>query len=302
MFTRMLSRSILSSPDGFLWYPEGDGGTVTPPPASGTTPPPASTTPPPSSSPASAGTPPPAPTTQFTYGEDRSRWVPPDVFKKAESLTNRTAAELAKLRADLTERDRRIAVLAGVTPPSPEEAEAEKVAAAFYSLPQFAHLRGVTPELLQRLTALAQQGETFTEARDSVWNGQADKFLRTMEQAFADEIGAQTLTPGQSRKLRAAFGAWIPDQRTDPDGHAAFDKRYNAGDENLIAEFLKEFVADLLEPARRQATIPFAQRRAVPRGGPSAPVVSQKQKPDLTKMTAQEMLDYAEKEAEALGR
>jgi hypothetical protein len=228
--------------------------------------------------------------------------VRPDVFKNAERLNNKTAAEIETLRRELAARDRRIQALAGVTPTDPDQAEAERVANAFYSLPQFAHLRHVTPEFLNRVAQLVEQGSSLSEARDHVYNQQADRFLTSMDRAFADEIGAETLTPSQQRKLRAAFGAWIPDKQTDPDAHAAFDKRYNAGDESLITEFLKEFTTDVLEPARRQATVPIAQRRPVPQGGRSTPVVSQTQKPDYSKMSVGEMLDAAEKEAERVGR
>jgi hypothetical protein len=310
MFKTHLLRYLVSSPDGLLWQDPSAGGTAgaggtTAPPAGGTTTPPAGGT---TTPPAGGTTTPPAGTQQppggqqFTYPEDRSGWVKPDVHKKAESLVNRTAAELTKLKADLAERDRKIAALAGVTVPSADETEAEKVAAAFYSLPQFAHLKGLTPEFLASVKALVDQGSTFAEARDHLYNQQADRFLASLETTFAEEIGAQSLTPGQARKLRAAFGASMPDQREDPEGFAKFRQRYDAGDESLISEFIKEYVSDMLEPARRQATVPIAQRRPVPRGGPSTSVVTTKQKPDYSKMSLQEMLDHGEKEAESLGR
>lgn len=296
----MRSRSLVSSPDGLFWYPDPDGGGA-PPPAGATpppagTPPPTGTTPPPA---AAAGTPPPS---KYTYDEDRSNWVRPDVFKNAERLNNKTAGEIENLRRQLLDRDRRIAALAGVAPVDPDQAEAEKVANAFYSLPQFAHLRNVTPELLDRMSKLVHESTSLTEARDHIYNQQADRLLTSIDRAFAEEIGAESLTPGQQRKLRAAFAAWIPDRQTDPEGHAAFDKRYNAGDETLITEFLKEFATDVLEPARRQATIPVAQRRPIPRSGGGGPVTSQPQKPDYSKMSVGEMLDAAEKDAERVGR
>ncbi len=304
MFQRLLFRSLLSSPDGLLWYPNDDGGAApppaggaTPPPAGTATPPPAGATPPPAG--AAGATPPPS---KYEYPEDRSAWVPPDKYKKAEGLVNRTSAEIAKLRSDLEASNRRIAALAGITPPNADDAEAEKIANAFYSLPQFAHLKHLTPEFLTKVGQLVEQGASLSDARDHVYNQQADRFLGAMDRAFAEEIGAETLSPGQQRKLRAAFGAWIPDKQTQPDEHAAFDKRYNAGDETLIAEFLKEYAAEILEPARRQATIPIAQRRPVPRGGGGGPVTSQQQKPDYSKMSVSEMLDAAEKEAERVGR
>lgn len=299
MRTRFLC-FIASAPDGLLWYPDPDGGT---PPPAGATPPPAgappagTTTPPPA---AADGTPPPK--KQFTYEEDRSNWVRPDIFKNAERATTKSAAEIENLRREIAARDRRIQVLAGVAPVDPDQAEAEKVANAFYSLPQFAHLKHLTPELLNRVAQIANEGPSLSEARDHLYNQQADRFLTSLDRAFADEIGAETLTPTQQRKLRAVFGAWVPDSKTDPEAHAAFDKRYNAGDETLIAEFLKEFVSDFVEPARRQATVPITQRRPVPRGGASSPVTTQTQKPDYSKMSVTEMLEAAEKEAERVGR
>lgn len=297
----------MRSPDGLLWQSSNDGTPPaggTPPPLSGTPPPAGGTPTPPSSGtpPPAGGTPPPTPSSQFTYPEDRSRWVDPDKHRKAEQAVNRTASELAKAKADLVERDRRIAALAGVTPTSPEDAEAQRVAEAFYALPQFSHLKGITPELLGQMKALIADGASIVQARDHVYNQQADRFLGSLDVAFAETIGLDKLTPGQQRKLHAAFGAFMPDARTDPDAYGAFQKRYDSGDETLIEEFLKEYTDDMLEPARRQAAVPLAVRPRVPRGGPGAPVVTAKPKPDYSKMTTQQMLDAAEDEAKAVGR
>jgi hypothetical protein len=237
----------------------------------------------------------------WTFKEDRSNWIPPEKFKTAEAATNRTASELERARTLIAEQNRRIAALAGVTSPKPEEAEAQAVADAFFALPQFAHLKFVTPEFVQRAMALMRDGESITAARDHVWNAHTDRFLDNLDAAFASEIGVDSLTPGQQRKLRAAFGALVPDEQTDPEAHAAFAKRYEANDPTLIDDFVKEYVADMLEPARRQATV-LTRRPPVPRSGPAAPVVTQRQKPNYAEMSVQQMLDAAEKEAEAVGR
>jgi len=237
----------------------------------------------------------------YTFKEDRSTWVDPDRYKKAETAVNRTAVELERARQQIADQQRRIAALAGVTPPNPEQDEAQKIAEAFYALPQFAHLRHVTPEFIQAAMALVRDGASITAARDHVWDAHTDRFLDHLDSRFASEIGVDALTPGQQRKLRAAFGALVPDEKADPQGHAAFAKRYEANDETLIEDFVKEYVADMLEPARRQAMIPTL-RRPVPRSGPGAPVVTQKPKADYTSMTVPQMLEAAEKEAEAVGR
>ena len=237
----------------------------------------------------------------YTYREDRSNWIDPDHYRRAEALVNRTASELERARGMIAEQNRRIAALAGVAPVNPEAEEAQKIADAFYALPQFQHLRYITPQFLQAVGGLIQDGASVTAARDHVWNAHTDRFLDRLDDAFASELGVDTLTPGQQRKLRAAFGALIPDERSDPQGHAAFAQRYEANDDTLIHDFVKEYVADMLEPARRQAMIP-TMRRPVPRSGPAAPVVTQKGKTDYSTMTVQQMLEHAEKEAESVGR
>src|SRR5262249_34383546 len=166
---------------------------------------------------------------------------------------------------------------------------------------QFAHLKHVTPELIEQVQRLATEGASIAEARDHVWNQHTDRFLDTLDQEFAAEIGVEKLTPGQVRKLHAAFGSLIPDERADAEASAAFERRCETSAPALISDFVKEYVADMLEPARRQATV-TTTRRPVPRSGPSAPVVTQRQQPDYSKMTVREMLDHAEKEAEAMGR
>ena len=237
----------------------------------------------------------------YTFKEDRSAWIDPERYKKAEAAVNRTAAELTRAHAEIAEHKKRIAALAGVTPPNPQDAEADKIAEAFFALPQFAHLKYLTPELLQSIAALVQDGASIQDARDHVWNAHTDRFLSRLDESFAGEIGVETLTAGQQRKLHAAFGALIPDERADPDAYATFKRRYEAGDQKLIDDFVTEYVADMLEPARRQATM-TTRRPVVPRSGPAAPVVTQRQKPDYSQMTVAQMLEHAEKEAEAVGR
>jgi len=253
--------------------------------------------------PASDGTTPAGsePKKSWTFPEDRTHWVNPETYKKSEALINRTATELERARAMIGEQQRRIAALAGVAPQNPDDVEAQKIADAFFAIPQFAHLRYITPEFLQSVGALLQDGSSIAAARDHVWNSHTDRFLDDLDAAFASEIGVDKLTVGQQGKLRAAFGALIPDERTNPEAHAIFARRYEANDRSLIEEFVKEYVSDMLEPARRQATIPTF-RRPVPRSGPTAPVVTQRAKPDYSNMTVSQMLDAAEKEAEAVGR
>ncbi len=282
-------RALISRPVGYLWADP-------PPPADPNAPPPAD----PNAPPADPNAPPPADKT-YSFKEDRSNWVAPDKLRAAETLTNRTAKELETLRIQITERDKRIAALAGIAPVDPDAAEADKIAQAFFALPQFAHLKGVTPELLDQVKALVADGASITAARDHVWNQHTDKFLGDLDAAFADEIGADTLTPGQQRKLHAAFDAMVPSPQ-DAEKFATFKKQFEQADPTLIAEFVQEYKADIIEPARRLATVPITQRRPVPRSGSAHPVVTQVPKPDYSKMSITEMLEDAEKRSVEAGR
>ncbi len=289
MFDRYSSR--VTSPLGYLW--------ADPPPAADK---PAGGDPPPTADKPAGGDPPPAADKTYSFKEDRSAWIAPEKLRAAETLTNRTARELETLKGQIAERDRKIAALAGVTVPDPDAVEADKIASAFFALPQFAHLKNVTPQLLDQVRALVSDGASITAARDHVWNQHTDKFLGDLDAEFAAEIGSDTLTAGQQRKLHAAFDAMVPNERTDPDAFATFKKRFEQADPKLISEFVKEYVSDMLEPARRQATVPVTQRPRVPRSGSAQPVIAQIPKPDYSKMSVTEMLEDAEKRSAAAGR
>jgi len=112
--------------------------------------------------------------------------------------------------------------------------------AAFYARPQLSHLKSITPDLV---SAPDQHGPTVPAARDQVWDTHADRFLERLDAAFAHAIGVETLTPGQSQHLRAAFAARVPDERADPAAHAVFARRYEANDDTLIDAFVQEYVA-----------------------------------------------------------
>jgi hypothetical protein len=280
------------APSGYLWDGAPAAEPVSPAPASPASPTPAPATPAAPATPSAA-----APAVV-----DRSTWIPPDKFRAAEAAINRTARELEQARNDIKERDRRIQeALSGGRTKSKEEADADQIAEAFYALPQFAHLRGLTADKLAIIDRLVEQGESVQAAATQVWDQHTDKFLSSLESRIAEEYGVEKLTPGQSKKVRAAFGAFMP-SATDAEAMDAFRKRYERADPTLIDEFAKDYIDDLVQPIRRSATVPLGERPRVPRGGGSTPVTSQTPKPDLSKLSIQEMLEHGEKEAERVGR
>ena len=149
---------------------------------------------PPSPAPAPAPPPPPA-EPSFSYKEDRSQWVAPDKYRAAEAATNKAAREAAQLRADLDSERRRVAALAGVTPKAPETEEQEKIAAAFYALPQFSHLRGLTPQAMERLLAMAERGDEYEQGIRYQWDRLRDRTLTAVVDRVQDTLGLDALDP-----------------------------------------------------------------------------------------------------------
>ncbi len=102
MFERYRSR-FTTSPIGVLW--------VDPPPDPNAPPadpkaPPAD----PKAPPVDPNAPPPGEKT-YSFKEDRSEWVDPARFKKAEAAVNRTASELDAARREIAARDKRVQLL-----------------------------------------------------------------------------------------------------------------------------------------------------------------------------------------------
>lgn len=197
---------------------------------------------------------------QFSYTEDRGRWIPP--HRLVEETKKRETLEL-----QFAEANKRIQALAGVTPVDPNTAEAEKIREAFFALPGMAHFRQLTPESVKQLLGLAQSGQVLTETARNHWDRHATATYKKLDDAVAEHLGIDALSERQAARINTAFIAML---RSD---EAKYRQRYEDGDETLITEFVKEFVDDFFEPVRRSATagaIPKPPR--VPRGGSSAPV------------------------------
>lgn len=219
----------------------------------------------------------------FTYKEDRSRWVPG--HRIVEETTARTAAERkaaeAIARADAAEK--RVRALAGVDPNAASEAEAEKVKSNFFALfPQFAKL---TPEVLDKVLAAVERGDSADAAIRHTWDRLAQTTLRNLENRFLEVIGADKLNDRQRAKLHGSWGAMM---KADPEN---FRLRYEAEDPQLIEDFIKEFTEDFVDPVRRLHAAGVVPRPPVPRGGPGHQVTTVP--PKINYLNPEEVENYA---------
>lgn len=212
---------------------------------------------------------------QFTYREDRSRWIPP--HRLTEENTRRDQ-QIAKLTADLEAEKRRVLALAGGTPQDPNAEEANKIKEAFFKLPGMEHFRELTPEVMKALIAAANGQAALNDTVNNHWDALARRTFTSLETNYLDHVGSEELTPRQSGALRRNFVAWLRSPNRTQDEQNEIRQRYDAEDPKLISEFLDEMVEDFAIPAGRAAVAAQAAggngapRRPLPRSGPSAPV------------------------------
>lgn len=165
--------------------------------------------------------------------------------------------ERATMRAELDAERRRVQALAGVNPRSDEETEADAIRQRFAKV--FPGLAKLSDAQIDKLLATAERGDSMDEAMQHHWQTHARGQLSTLTTELADAIGGE-LTPRQATAIKKAF-------TSEAEGDPAFLARYEAGDPTLIKEFVRQWVEDWYEPARRQVTADTVQRqRRVPNG------------------------------------
>ncbi len=243
-----------------------------------------------------AGAAPTATPTGFTYAEDRSQWIPKHRFDQV----NTQAGRAKQLEADIAERDRKIAALAGVTQSDPDTAQAEKVKEAFFNLPGMGGLRKFTSLSEDELTALLNvpsQVQRTTQAEQRQWQRHGDEQVQYIGGKIAEALGAEAPDADQLDDLRGSFTKWLRNKAAkemQTVGHSEALTRYEAGDKKLLDEFVTGYSKRWVEPAKRTAVSSAINRtRPVPNSAGRA-ATSTTQKPAAFK-NLDERLDYAAK-------
>jgi hypothetical protein len=205
----------------------------------------------------------------FTFKEDRTDWVPR--HRITETGQKLTAAEQRALKAeqDLATERARVQALVGATPKDDQTKQTDEIRELLQGMfPQLKELEKLTAGQLQKVLDAASGAEATTQAH---WNRVAAEMLSTLDEQFADEIGVEKLTDSQQRRIRNAYRAEAEaavearKQGADPTGD--FLDRHERGDKTLVAEFLKGYLGDFFEPAKRAVTSAAVRRqRPTPNG------------------------------------
>lgn len=226
---------------------------------------------------APAGAPAPKAKPTYSYSEDRSKWVPP--HRVVEASTRVTT-----LQKELELERQRVAALAGTRTQTPEDLDQAQIQEALFKLPQFAHLKGLTPEVLQDLIEMRQLRSSMEQSSQHVWRTLALDTTNQLESRYKDLIGADELTPQQSQILGTMFMGMAGNTQ---ESRNEFRQRYESRDPKLMDEFFEVLQQGIIEPVRRTALAGPLRRPAVPRSG-SATVVAVPPKIDYTNSTAVE--------------
>lgn len=233
-----------------------------------------------------------AASTGFTYKEDRGDWVPKHRFNEV----NTRAGQVSVLEAQIAERDRKIAALAGVTPPDPNAARTAQTREAIEALyPQLGKLSKLSDEQLDRLLQAPDSIAEMSAFKQQQHSQFGQKQLANLYDEVADQIGADKLDDEQKADLQTGFSAWLKrkcEAEIAATGDSATLTRYESADPELLREFVKRHANAWIEPARRKVTQQAMTRvRQVPNSGGRAQVTGI-QRPATFK-SLDERLDYA---------
>jgi hypothetical protein len=183
--------------------------------------------------------------------------------RKARQEHERQAQSFA---AERDAERRRVQALAGLTPKTAEETEVDAVRARFAQL--FPDVANITKEDLQALREMREQMGNVNAANEHHWQLHGRQMLDSVTTAVAKQLGG-TLSDRQANRIKQAY---VQAAEADPE----FLQRHEAGDQTLVEQFVKEWIEDWFEPARRKVTateidrarrVPSARDRSVAGAG-----------------------------------
>lgn len=213
----------------------------------------------------------------FSFKEDRSDWVPRTRLNEVSGKLTTYEKENLTLKQQLELAENRTRALVGVNPVDPKQQSQQEMRAAIEELvPEIKALQGFSAEQLQEVLEAAKQAQAA--ARQSS-NRHAETMLNEIDAEATRSLGVEKLTSNQQKQLYRAYREAAIEaagarpfiegtrDRHDPTGQD-FLSRHERGDKTLVKEFVKQYLAEWYEPARRSVTASQANRnlRPVPRG------------------------------------
>lgn len=189
-----------------------------------------------------------------------------------------SSRELAEARRALDQARSQLAAVTGIQPPKvapsarlPEGVTEEMLQRARDEFGiVMPHLSKLTAEQVDKLVNFLENGgiTQSEETTNRMWARHGSDTVRQIHATVKAEIG-ELSQKGMDKILRAFHS----NLQTDQD----FYERYQAGDSTLVAEFVNEYKADLLDPYHTSragaAASTITRARTLPRAGASSSVV-----------------------------
>ena len=213
-------------------------------------------TPPVAETPAPVVTPAAAQATSGVDHEARFKGIQADLAKERKQR-QQYEQQARQFQTELDAERKRVQALAGLTPKSAGDAEAEAVRARFGEL--FPHLNGLTAEDIADMKAAKEDRARLHDMERNYWGKHGKAMVGDVAKELAVTFGGE-LTKRQTDQITQAY---VLRAQADPE----FLERHEAGDPALVKEFAKEWIEDWFEPAKRQAIkSQVGQFRPVPNG------------------------------------
>lgn len=213
----------------------------------------------------------------YSFKEDRSDWIPRTRLNDESGKRTKLEQELAVIKSQLDDRDKKLKAALGIEVPSADEQELQEVREALYKVnPKLKLLDQLDEQQLERILGAAESAESTTKAQ---WARHREEMLGSLTDIASDLLNVDKPSDAQVKRLHRAFREEAREQAAlrakaeqsqDPtyDFENDFVARYERGDEKLLKEFAKSFLDEWGIPARRAVTTSVIQRqnRPVPRG------------------------------------
>lgn len=217
----------------------------------------------------------------YTYKEDRTDWTPRHRLNEVSGKLTVTEQRALKAEQELESERKRTRALAGLEPVDAKKQETEELRSILTGMfPQLKTLEGLTAEQLQEVMEAARTARSTSQ---QTWERHAITMLTDLDTEAATALDVDKLSPTQQRNLRRAYSAAASEALAERQAQMEqgtrrsldtinsdkdFIARHEQGDKTLVKEFVKAFLGDWFEPARRSVTAQQARRnmRPVPRG------------------------------------
>lgn len=193
-------------------------------------------------------------------------------LKKEREARQRFEREHSTTAAELERERRRIQALVGVEPKSKEQEAEAQIRERMEAL--YPWMKDLTAEDIKAIRESRGQMDEIRNASVNTWKAHATKMLGQAKSGIQKELGGGKLSDRQIRRIESAY---FEEAKTNPE----FLARHEAGDPDLIAEFVKDWVDDFMEPARRSVLQRETQVNRRPRvpGGKDRSIVGAGEKP-----------------------